>query len=346
MRRTGHRSFHGPRWTFLLLLVVTGLANGGLTGLVHDIDDDSIRIAFIDSADGSVSLGTASIKECCYLGAGLSAVDSDQGRVFALGTPTSGPNSGDPVLMTLGMDGESAFSISLGEIPKSVLAWDSQSEQLISVVTAVSPARTQWITIDPLDGSVDALGDASADCCELIPGMADVGDIPDNGRGLFTIGRPFGASEWLLLVVDLASGEIDNLATLPPGRPGFLVFDDESGQIDVLIQTSLDDASLLFRINPADGSVTEQAVNSTENCCLTSPGDMASQSKGVTGATWWVGGKDVNGTPTPGFFTLSATDSNALSNRVSLDGNLFLHALIVSGSVVDPGLLFQDRFEP
>ena len=111
------------------------------------------------------------------------------------------------------------------------------------------------------------------------------------------------------------------------------------------MQTSLEDSSIVYRIDPADGSAIQRSANSASNCCLASPGQMASQSFGVTGATWWIGGSGALSVPSPGFFTLSADESNGLTKRVVLEGNLFLHALIVSGTVVDPGLLFQDRFE-
>ncbi len=329
----------------LFSLFFAGMTHAGLTGLVHSADDSSVRIASIDSGDGSVSLGAAAISDCCYLAAGLTAIDVDQGRVFAFGHYSSGAQAGDPVLMIFSLDGTTATEVVPGEVPRGVLAWDGQSERLVSAVMTAQPAGTQWITIDPLDGSVDLLGGESSDCCELISGMGDIGDLPGGGRALFTVGRFFGASDWQLLVVDLADGAIQELTALPTGRPGFLVVDDASGQVDVLMQTSLGNPSLLYRIDPADGQVTEQAVNSAENCCLTSPGDMASRSEGVTGVTWWIGGDGSNSSPDPGFFTLSANDSNALTNRTTLQGDFYLHALIVSGTVVDPGLLFQDRFE-
>jgi hypothetical protein len=329
----------------LLSLFLAGSTPAGLTGLVHDADSLTVRIAAIDSGDGSVSLGTAMIPDCCYLGAGLTAVDADHGRVFAFGQYSSGPQAGVTVLMTLSLDGANASLVVPEEPLQAVLAWDAQSERLISARMTVGPASTQWISVDPVDGSISPVGSASTECCELFSGMANVGELPGGGRGLYTVGRPFGASDWQLLVVDLADGAIQEVAALPAGRPGFVSFDDATGQIDMLMQTSLNDPSILYRIDPADGSVIEQAINSAGNCCLTSPGDMASQSEGVTGTTWWIGGNGANSSLAPGFFALSANDSNALTTRVSLDGNLYLHALIVSGAVVDPGLLFKDRFE-
>jgi hypothetical protein len=343
-------SFHPRTWigrglVLLVTLVAAASLQAGLTGLVYDADDSAVRVAFIDSGDGSVSQGSAGIDDCCLLVAGLTAIDTDGDRVFSVGQFSGGPNAGDPVLLELSLDGESASQISPAQVPQAVLAWDQQSGRLISAVLGQGPSSTQWIAIDPENGSVDSIGSESTTCCELVAGIADIGELPGGGKALYVVGRNHGESDWQLLAVDLSDGAITSLAPLPAGSPGFMVFDEASGQVDVLMQTALDEPSILYRIDPADGIATELAVNSAPDCCLASPGDMASRTEDQFGSTWWVGGSGAVSQPVPGFFTLSGAESNSLSKRVALDGNLFLHALIVSGTVVNPALLFHDRFE-
>ncbi len=335
-----------PTAVALALLIAGSPSQAGLTGLVYDADNTQLRMAFIDSQDASLTPGNAAIDDCCEMLAGLTAIDSEGQRVFALGRPLAGPDASNTVLLELSLDGESARQVAPAVEPQAVLAWDEISGKVISAVQTANPATTQWVAIDPSDGSVDLLGSESSTCCELIAGLADIGTRPGGGRALYVVGRDHGNADWHLLSVDLSNGMVITLTALPQGQPGFLVFDVASEKIDVLMQTSLDQASLIYRIDPAGGSPVLLATNTSDHCCLTSPGDMASSSTDELSTTWWVGGNRALSGTAAGFFTLTVAETSAVSRRQPLAGNLFLQALVVSGEVVNPLILFRDRFEP
>ncbi len=344
--REGNRDGHVMAGTVLLigLLFSMPIQAGFLVGLVQDASDGSLKMLEIDVQTGQTTSGSAAIENCCLVGMGLTAVDADSGRVFAFGRRSSGPQAGEPALMTLSLDGKQVFHVEPEQTPQALLAYDNQSARLISATLSSAPEfATRWISLDPVTGQVEQIGAEQSNCCEIVSGLATVGSLPTGSRVMYFIGRLFGVAEWHLLAMDLANGNLTVVAELPAGNPGFLVLDQQTGLLEVMMQTAVADALRLYRVDPDDGMVSLAATHSVSECCLVSPGDVASLDP--IDMIWWVGGSGSRLIgPTAGYFALQAdTDSNAVPDW-SLDADLRLHALMFSFlRLMD--LLFQDRFE-
>lgn len=322
----------------LLLALLTAPATAGLTGLVYDESTGSIRAVGIDSASGAVTPGQQAIDDCCWIATGMTAVDQAGERLFAFGRDTVKDST---VLLTLSHDGSQAGLMELTQTLQALLAYDSGQDRLISVSLQAAPSATsQWVSIDPGTGVVTPIGDPLADCCEFATGLAAVSGTQ---QVLYFVGREPGQAEWHLFSTDLAAGSVESLAALPPGRPGFLVLDENSGKLDLLMQTKPDEASGLYRIDPVDGSVELVATQTDSDCCLTGPGQTASLDQ--DSQFWWIGGSGSGLTPSPGFFALGASSSAGVATVEQLTPGYRLHALVISGAVVNLDLLFQDRFQ-
>jgi hypothetical protein len=326
----------------LVMVSVVGLAQAGLTALVEDASDGSLRVVAIDSGTGQVIPGTAAIDDCCLVGAGLSAIDVAGERVFAFGIRNAGDLNGQPILMTLSLDGSETHSVETDQLPQSVLGYDSQSDRLVS--TTYSVDGTQWISLDPDTGQANSIGSPMEDCCEIVSGLAAVGNLPAGPRALYFVGRDHGASAWQLLAVELATGGVTSIAELPEGTPGMLVLDEQTGQLDLLLQTAIGEPSALYRVDPAVGTASLVATQAGAGCCLISPGDVASLD--LDGEYWWVGGSRSDlSSPASGYLALAAGFDAGVVPAWQIEPGYRLHALMVTGAVVNPGWLFRDRFE-
>jgi hypothetical protein len=337
------RTWAGP--VLLITLLASTSAWAGLTGLVRDVNDGSLRVVQIDSATGEVTAGSASLADCCRVGAGLTAVDLGGNQLFAFGHQSAGDDEGNPLLMQFSLDGQQATTVTPDRLPQAVMAYDNQSSRLYSVSLSPAPDfAIQWFSLDPATGQSTLIGNPATDCCEILAGLGAIANLPGGGRGLYFVGRPSGSPDWHLLAADLNNGDVVDLATLPGGTPGFLVVHPTSGVADFMIQTTLADSIELYRVDPATGIVTNQASHDVSNCCLVSPGDVASLSSDEP--FWWIGGSGAQlNPPGAGFFALLANaDTNQAPARTLL-GNYRLHALVVSGTVVSPDLIFRDRFQ-
>lgn len=306
-----------------------------LIGLAHNAGNGSLQAVSIQSDSGAVTPGAAAASDCCLLPAGLAATDATGERFFAVGEWTGGAEAGNTALFEFAFDGASFNSISLAEVPRSVLAWDDQNNRLISLR---QEPETVLLAIDSSDGSITALGGPATNCCEVVSGMFAMDSV---GQRLFVAGRAFGASDWSLLAFNLASGAVSDVAVLPAGRPGFMLYDDSTGRVQMMMQTALADSGTLFAINPGSGAVDTLASYSNNDCCLYTPGDAASYS--VDGEVVWVAGSD--GANAPSILGQFASGVDRVIDVKALDSGYNLHAMVVDGITVVTGTIFWDRFE-
>lgn len=319
----------------LVAMLATGQAAAELIGLAHDVGDGSLQVVSIRSDTGEVTPGSAAASDCCLLSAGLAATDSAGERFFAVGEWTGGAEAGNTALFEFAHDGASFSSVALAEVPRSVLAWDDVNDRLISLR---QEPETVVLAIDPSDGSVTALGGPATDCCEVITGMFAMDSA---GQRLFVAGRGLGASDWSLLDFDLATGAVSNLANLPAGRPGFMLYDDSTDRVQLMMQTALADSGELVAVDPGSGAVDTLASYSNSDCCLYAPGDVADYS--VDGEVVWSAGSD--GATVPGILGQFVAGMDRVIDSETLDAGYRLHAMVVAGMTVVPGTIFWDRFE-
>lgn len=312
-----------------------------LAALVVDNADNSLRVLAVDSADGSVTPGSAAIADCCLVGAGLTAADAAGERFFAFGREST---ADEDRLATLSFDGSSASTVVPARTPQVLLAHDGVQDRLISVElggSAASPTL-QWFSLDPDTGAATDIGSADAICCELMTGVAGMDAA---GQRLFFVGRAFGQADWRIRSLDLVSGDVTDVGPLPAaGRPGFLRYSDAGGYLDVYMQdgsSGADDG--FYRVDPGTGAGTLVADEDDGGCCLLGLGHIASLDD--SGEAWWLAGSGAGMTPEPGFMSLFAESDNGNVSARLISPGYALHALVVDGEVVSPGLIFSDRFE-
>lgn len=346
--RPPRRAFTGLFGALALLLLAAGLSGAApvraeLAGLVHDRSDASLRVVGIDSGDGTVTPGSESVDDCCFLGAGLTAADHAGGRFFAYGHYLSGGDFGQAVLLSLDFDGNATTAVAPETAPQGVLAWNPGSGRLISAGFGGDTAdpELQWIAIDPVDGSVADIGGPDVTCCELLTGVVAVDAA---GEQLFFVGREFDTTDWAIRAVDLGDGTISQVAPLPaPGLAGFMAYDAAGGHIELYMQDGAAGAAGLHRVDVASGTATQVAAELDDGCCLIGAGAVASLD--AVGEAWWVAGSGDGLSTVPGFSALLAgSDSASVVQRV-LAGDYLLNALAVDGAVVSPALILRDRFE-
>lgn len=306
-----------------------------LVGLVHDSGDGSMQVVAVRSDNGQVTPASVTASDCCLVPTGLAAADTAGERFFAVGEWTGGAEDGNTSLLELGFDGASVDSTPLAEVPRSFLAWDEQNARLISLR---HEPETVLLAIDPVSGTVSELGGPQTDCCEVIAGVSAI-DVA--GQRLFTAGRSFGASDWSLLLFDLGTGAVSEAASLPAGRPGFMLYDDTTDRVEVLMQTALSGSHDLVAIDPATAATDVLASYANSDCCLYAPGDTASYSENGD-VVWAAGTGEVVST---GFLGHYAQGADHDVDIQTLAAGYRLFALVVNGSTVLPGVLFQDRFE-
>lgn len=320
----------------LLLVSLGSSASAELLGLASEVGTGSMRVISVRSDTGAVTPGTAAATDCCLLPAGLTAVDAAGERFFAIGEWTGGPHVGDSALFRFDFDGGSIGSVAVSAVPRSLLAFDAQFDRLISLR---HQPETVVLAIDPTDGSTTTIGMPATNCCEVISG---VGSIDSAGQRLFVAGRDFGASGWSLLKFDLGSGSLSEVASLPPGQPGFMLFDTSSSRVLVLMQTALSASSSLVAVSPATGVIEALSAYPNADCCLYSLGDTASQSE--DGQAIWTAGiasgsmDGILGHP-------ASVGPDRPIDAKALSGDYVLHSLVVDGMTVPPGTIFWDRFE-
>lgn len=329
------RTFRLPAMCGLLALLVSLPVSAELIGLVHETNGGSLQVVSIQSGNGAVTPGAAAASDCCLLPAGLAATDAVGERFFAVGEWTGGAEAGNTALFEFAFDGASFDSVTLPEVPRSVLAWDDQNNRLISLR---QEPETVVLAIDPSDGSITALGGPATDCCEVVTGMFA---LDSAGQRLFVAGRGFGDSGWSLLSFDLNSGAVSDLAALPAGRPGFMLYDASTGRVEVMMQTALADSGTLVAIDPGTGAVDTLASYSNSDCCLYTPGDAASYS--ADGEVVWTAGSDAS--VTPGILGQFASGVDRVVDVEPIDAGYYLHAMVVEGITVVTGTIFWDRFE-
>jgi hypothetical protein len=325
----------------LLTATIAESARAELAALVVDRGEGSLRVVAVDSSDGGVTPGSVAIADCCLLGAGLTAADADGERFFAFGREST---ADEDRLATLAFDGSSAGTVVPARAPQVLLAYDGMQDRLISVAlggSAASPTL-QWFSLDPSTGAASDIGPTDATCCELMTGVADVDAA---GQRLFFVGRAFGQSDWRIRSLDLASGDVTDVGPMPAaGRPGFLRYSDAGGHLDVYMQNGPNGADDgFYRVDPGTGSGILVADEDDGGCCLLGLGHIASLDD--SGEAWWLAGSGAGMTPTPGFMSLFAESGNGSVSERTIDAGYALHALVVDGQVVSPGLIFSDRFE-
>lgn len=334
-RCNAYRVLGVPALCGLVALLASVPVPAQLLGLATDTGDGSLRVVSVQSDNGAVTPGAAAAPDCCLLSVGLTAADPAGERFFAVGEWTGGADQGNNALFEFAFDGASVGSVALAEVPRSFLAWDDQNARLISL--RHEPA-TVLLAIDPSDGSVAPIGAPAVDCCEVVAGMFAMDSA---GQRLFVAGRAFGASDWSLLAFDLGTGAVSDLAVLPAGRPGFMLYDDSAGRVEVMMQTGLAATGTLVAIDPGNGATDILASYSNGDCCLYTPGDAASYS--IDGEVIWAAGSD--SATMPGFLGQVAAGLDQLIDPETLDPGYHLHAMVVDGMTVAPGTIFQDRFE-
>ncbi len=320
---------------------VSPAALAELAAVVVDRSDDSLRVVGIDSGDGSITPGSAAIPDCCRVGAGLTAADPGGERFFVFGRELTA--NGDR-LATLGFDGASASSVVPARVPQVFLVHDAVQGRLVSVELGGNAAdpTVQWFSIDPATGSAADIGPPDEICCELMTGVAGI-DAP--ARRLFFVGREFGQAEWRIRSVDLATGTVSDIGALPTsGRPGFLRYSGVGDHLDLYMQdgpSGIDDG--LYRVDPATGTGQLVSAESDSDCCLLGLGQVADLD--ASGEAWWLAGSGGGMAPAPGFMALFAGSDNGTVSQWTTDPDYALHALVVDGAVVSPGMIFRDRFE-
>lgn len=346
MTTLANHSAAGKRGGLLVLaslLWMSAPVQAELSALVHDRVDDSLRAVSIDSGNGAVTPGSASVEACCLVGAGLTAADVDGGRFFAFGRYLAEDGFGDDVLMSFDFDGNAAATVAPVQAPYALLAYDAAQDRLISTepeIDDIAPTL-QWVAFDPDDGSVSPIGAPDSICCELLTGIAALSEADQQ---LYFVGRLFGESEWRIRSVDLANASITDVAALPaPGRPGFMRYSAGSGQLDVYMQDGAGGDAGMFRVDPANGSAVSVAPELDPDCCLLGLGEIASLDQ--AGEAWWAAGSGSGLSPIPGFLALNAASTSAAVTQRAIASDYAIHALVVSGEVVSPGLIFRDRFQ-
>lgn len=325
------------------LLWVCTPAQAELSALVHDRVDDRLRAVTIDSGNGAVTTGSAFVEDCCLVGAGMTAADTDGGRFFAFGRYLVTSGFGDDVLLSFDFDGNSVATATPVQTPYALLAYDPAQDRLISTQPGDDGGAPtlQWVAFDPDDGSASPIGVPDSTCCELLTGIATI-SVAD--QLMYFVGRLYGESEWRIRSVDLADASIADVAALPaPGRPGFMRYSESSGQLDVYMQDGAAGDAGMFRVDPANGNAISVAPELDPDCCLLGLGEIASLDQ--EGEAWWAAGSGSGLSATPGFMVLNADSASAAVTQRTIASDYAIHAMVVSGEVVSPGLIFRDRFQ-
>lgn len=347
---SGLSSRRGPGCALLLAtcLLLSGPATAQLAGLVFDPDEALVLVAAIDSESGDATPGSASVADCCLMLPHLTAADTDGERFFAYGQFTGGNNDGETHLFTLGFDGNSAGSVSATVVPEILLAYDALNDRLVSLRSVTPPPPTrgggglnmdlQVIAVDIATGAVSDIGTPNTGCCEIVSGVAAVDSA---GQRLFFAGRQSSAGDWRLFSTDLVTGVVNDIVTLPAGQPGFMAFNEGSGQVDILMQQDVASGSQIISADPSSGGLLVQAGHASPDCCLLALGQTPSLS--LDGEFWWLSGSA--STLAPGLAAMSSFGTNGLASTQPLTDNFRLIAVVVNGQTVSLDLLFQDRFE-
>jgi len=320
-----------------------GPAKAELAALVHDTENASLRVVRIDSSDGSVTTGTESVAACCFISSGMTASDGDSRRFFAYGLEIDEGNPGAPVLLELGFDGNSVSTTAPARSPEGVLAYDSAGGRLIAFEFSddFQNPSLQLIAIDPTSGAVSDLGPENLACCEVITGTHA---IDSAAQRLFFVGREFGATDWSIQSISLADASLSVIAPMPAaGRPGFLSLNEAGTELDVYLQEAMAGAAGVYRVNVGTGVATEVSVEADPGCCLVGPGETVGRDQ--AGLAWWMAGSGSGVTPASGFMALPTGDDVSSVPSQTMASGYELHALVVDGQVINPFLLFRDRFE-
>ncbi|MEN1727304.1 MAG: hypothetical protein AAGJ52_02580 [Pseudomonadota bacterium] len=327
-----------------LLLIALGLwsgqAHAQLAGLVHDPVAGELRVAEIDSANGTFTTGTGAVTDCCQFTSGLISTNSTTDQFYALGTFTGGALVDQLGVFTLGYDGTTVSASIVADTPESVLEYDEQLGVLISMKTVDLATGMQLIGIDPTSGAVTPFPTNNVDCCEIVTGVSA---LDSAARRLYFAGRQAGEATWSVYVADLNSGVAVPFEVLPSGAPGFMGLSPNGTTLEVMMQSDLLASSQLIGIDLAGGGSTVLAEYSDSQCCLLTPGQTPSNSQ--DGESWWLAGSNTGLED-----ALMAMTRNGLSGLTRIQAldpvpGVHLLAVVVDGNTVSLDILFSDRFQ-
>ncbi|WP_169751200.1 hypothetical protein [Wenzhouxiangella marina] len=309
-----------------------------LAGLVHDETNGSLRVVSIDSATGNVAAGAGEVADCCRLGGGLVAADVAGERFFAIGVWSGGDNADQIGLFELAFDGSAVASQFLGAVPTGALEWDSLNARLITVSVPDFTSGLQLQSIDPTTGSIQNIGSATPDCCEILTGVST---IDPAGQRLFFAGRANGEADWAVYGVDLGTGEVNNAELLPSGHPGFMAFNPSLGTVDVLMQQTLSGGTQIIAVDVDNGGAIILAEHENSDCCHFELGQTPSLSE--DGDSWWLSGRD--SALQTSLVAMGSAGINAVTTTRAITSGYLLRAVVVNGETLSLDQIFRDRFE-
>ena len=315
--------------------------------LVAEPANETVWVGTVDSATGTLTKGAVELEGCCQMASGLTAVDRNQKRLFAVGRFVSGDQQGEWALMNFSFDGTSVSTALPAMMPSALLAFDQSSGLLYSGAFSKNDNGMQWFSLDPETGLGAHLGDPNVNCCDVFTGQAQVANLGDSGRGLYFLGRSLvpdaGDTDWYLWVTDLATGGSSPLMSLPSGYPGFFRIDEAGEQLTFMMQSSPSEPLVFYEMDLTESTTNIQSTHVIDGCCWVGQGSVADLSPNQR--AWWLGG---SGSKTSeldvGYFSLFANTDSRSQFSQALDAGYQLHALMVIGDVVDLSGIFADRF--
>lgn len=336
-----HLLFLGCLW-----LAVSVPAQAQLLVLVSESDAESVWVGAVDSATGALTKPTATIDGCCEIDSGLTAVDRQQERLFAVGRFVSGDQQGQRALMTFSFDGDTATTASPETTPSAVLAFD-QSSGLLYSATFSADEGTEWFSLNPETGASTTLGEPDANCCEIFTGQAQVADLGEV-RGVYFLARALvrdaGDDDWSLWVTDLTTGSSQSLMQLPSGHPGFFRIDEAGARVSLMMQTTPSDATVFYDLDLAATTTSVQSTHAIDDCCWVGQGNIADLS--ANQRAWWLLGNGAKGASLDaGYFSLFANSNSRSQFHQSLPSAYQLHAMVINGQVLDRSGIFADQFQ-